>query len=603
MFFFPILLSQLLLVIFFLYSFSKKFLIIFDFKNIILLFIPLILIISSGFRFYGYSIYDDILLIFLTLYILVNYSKIKIKFSLNDKLIITLLLILLLHSFFGLYTYKEIKIIIYPAYFVGLISLLCFLKINKINYEEKKALLYFDIVVIYFLILTVSTLYLDFTPILFEDFISYVNNDRCLGLYDEALSRHKHFHQCLQNVLTSGSTLSILPIIFGYLLIYSNFHKQKIRTIILIFLFISYTDITNSEAGHLIIIFSSILILILKNFKFQFIVINLISIFLFLLFSSANLYIKHKVLSENLQIKHSVLNDNKLLENVFDKQSKRFNYSNNYFNHINKKTLNDVNHMLADKNYIDQFKINNYGDPELLEIITIIEKNIKLLDSYNRDILNLMYQDVNEDRSKYPISNYEYKYLDLKKYFGSGDTIRISTGSIGSRLRDIIILLDTKITNTEKLFGNGIYSSRYKLPKQIEFSDMNLSLFIGKEINDYGVGYSLKKIYSQGHKILTFGENMVVYSNAYDQIPTMIFFSKFIYDFGLIAFAIFLFIIFINIFKVYKEYIFKDFIFLTYILLLICSWSFLTDLTNNLVFYALLFYSYIIKFFIKNKLS
>ena len=596
MFFFPILLSQILFLIFFLYKFLKKFIINFDFKNIFLFSIPFVLIISSGFRFYGYSIYDDILLFFLAIYTLVNYYKIKIKFSLEDKLIISLLLILLLHSFFGLYIYKEIKILIYPAYFIGLISLFFFFKINKINYDEKKAIFYFDIIVIYFLILIASTLYLDYTPILFEDFMSYVSNDRCLGVYGEVLFNFNYFHQCLQNVLISGSTLSILPIIFGYLLIYVNFNKYKIRTIILIFLILFYIDITNSETGHFIIIFSTLLILILKSFKFQFIIINLISVAFFLLSSTVNLHFKYKFKYENVL-------KNETLETVLKDIGKKFNYSNNYFNHIDKQETNNTNYNLKNNIYIKKFKLKNYDDPELLEIISTIEKNSNLLDLYNKNILKIIYQNTIEDRSKYPVSNYEYKYLDLNKFFDEGKTVRISTGSIGSRLKDIIVLFDHNITLFEKFFGSGIYSSRYKLPKQIEFSDLNLSLFIGQEINQYGVGFSLKKIHAQGHKILTFGEKMIVYSNSFDQTPTMIFFPKFIYDFGLIAFAIFLFIIFLNINKLYKQYIFKDFLFLIYILFLICLWTLLTDLTNNLVFYCLLFYSYIVKYFIKNKIS
>ena len=139
------------------------------------------------------------------------------------------------------------------------------------------------------------------------------------------------------------------------------------------------------------------------------------------------------------------------------------------------------------------------------------------------------------------------------------------------------------------------------IPK-IEYNySTNLTLFLGEEIELFGIEYSLNKLDQQGKTILSIGKNFIIFEKLNQFKITMIYVAEFIFEFGLIAFLLFISIIFLNFRVIINRFNYNEAAFLIYILIFICLWSFLTDLSNNFIFFTSIFYSYLVNFFIPKK--
>ena len=165
----------------------------------------------------------------------------------------------------------------------------------------------------------------------------------------------------------------------------------------------------------------------------------------------------------------------------------------------------------------------------------------------------------------------------------------------------MITIFEPNISIYNRIFGHGLYASRYLIPKLQEHTGVNSTLFLGEEIETFGIEHSVSKLHKQGKRIIAIGENFIFFEDLNSLKVTMIYVAEFIFEFGLIAFIIFISIIFLNMNEIRKRFNFYEASFLIYILIVICLWSFLTDLSNNFIFFTSIFYSYLINFFVSKK--
>ena len=209
---------------------------------------------------------------------------------------------------------------------------------------------------------------------------------------------------------------------------------------------------------------------------------------------------------------------------------------------------------------------------------------------------------------------YFVQFIDLEKIFGIKKIYSTFSGTIHTRIKDLLILFDDKLTFTDILFGRGTKSSNYEFPYLFQYSDSNLVLFYGVQLKNLGVEYSINKLLPT-YLILDYGKNFILMSYrmpnkqvSFDDtnsfipyVSTILTLPKFIYDWGLIAFLIFLIILIMNIINIFKKYKNKDAIFIFFSISSVCLWTLLTDLSNNFIFYSLVFFPYILDIlYIKN---
>ena len=542
-----------------------------------------------------------------------------------------------------------------------------FLKHNKyllINIENIK--IYFQILITYFLLLNISAIVLTLTSHFSENFYyTFASNDKC-GPYSY-WEYSTYAHQCFQNALTSGSTLALMPIVFAFLLINFHFPKYYKHTIILnvsIFLFIS---VYASEFGYLYILIFSILILLTTKDKIRYFFNIIISIILAIsistLLSSSFNYIFSKSqgpiltpTTEFIDKEQDSLYELKnlkfitTLNETIANEAENYNFFLKYLNQSSVKgrpiisTKNDIE--IFEKNDIEIFEKNDIeifkkkkkeiadklikqfaspifketfrnsflDDPLVTNILNEINLNFNQLSSYNPKILlsinNLIItKQLNTENPILPeLSNFEFQAVDLN-VLGMDSVYETYTGTIASRIRDILVLFDERINFTDLLIGKGTKSSNYDFPELYNFSDLNLILFYGEEILKYGLERSLIKHYQLGYVIHDYGKNYILMSipmsymeNSTDSIldnkpysTTILYLPKFIYEFGLISFLIFLTIFIKNTKTIFKTFKIKDSIFVVFTMSAVCVWSLLTDLSNNFVFYSLLFFPYILE--------
>ena len=408
-----------------------------------------------------------------------------------------------------------------------------------------------------------------------------------------------------------------------------------------IFLFIS---IYASEFGYLYVLFFSILILLTTNNKIQYISNIIISIILAisistLLYASFNYIFSTSQSSKVTPTNEFVDKESGLLSKWRDTK---------FFTSVNDTVLNEAANYDLFLKYIDQSSIKDDDleisknkdkdisdktiskftdprfkeafrnrflyDPEILNILNSTDLNFNQLRNYNPVILNsinnlITDKQLNTENPILPeISNFEFQALDLN-IFGLDSVYESYTGTIASRLRDITLLFDERINFTDLLIGKGTKSSNYDFPELYIFSDLNLILFYGQEILQFSLEDSLKKHHQLGYEIHDFGRNYLLMSipmsfkenspnSILDNKPyskTILYFPKFIYEFGLISFLIFLIIFIKNIHSIFKTFKIKDSVFVVFSMSSVCLWSLLTDLTNNFVFYSVLFFPYILE--------
>ena len=642
--FYSIFFTQLSLFLYFLVKLYRINITKFSLNNFFVIIFPFCLLLTSGYRFIGYSIYDDLYLIVITILGFSYYKNILKNINFADSLVVFLFSIFILQTIVGFVKFHDLKLIVNLLYFIGLLFIYFFLKHNKyllINIENIK--IYYQILITYFLLLNISAIALTVASHYSYNFYStFAGNEKCGPYLFWKYSTYAH--QCFQNVLTSGSTLALMPIVFAFLLINFHFPKYYKHTIILnvsIFLFIS---IYASEFGYLYVLIFSILILLTTNNKIQYISNIIISIILAisistLLYASFN-YIfitshSSKVTSTNEFVdKESGLlfkwRDTKFFTSVNDTVLNEAANYDFFLKYIDQSSIKDddletsknkdkvisnkIITKFTDPSFKEAFRNRFLYDPEILNILNSIDLNLNQLRNYNPVILNSISNLINDKQlnTENPIlpeiSNFEFQAFDLN-VFGLDSVYETYTGTIASRLRDIILLFDERINFTDLLIGKGTKSSNYDFPELYKFSDLNLILFYGQEILQFSLEGSLKKHHQLGYVIHDFGRNYLLMSipmsfkenspnSILDNKPyskTILYFPKFIYEFGLISFLIFLIIFIINIKTIFKTFKIKDSVFVVFSMSSVCLWSLLTDLTNNFVFYSVLFFPYILE--------
>ena len=642
--FYSIFFTQLSLFLYFLVKLYRINITKFSLNNFFVIIFPFCLLLTSGYRFIGYSIYDDLYLIVITILGFSYYKNILKNINFADSLVIFLFSIFILQTIVGLVKFHDLKLIVNLLYFIGLLFMYFFLKHNKyllINIENIK--IYFQILITYFLLLNISAIVLTLTSHFSDNFYyTFASNDKC-GPYSY-WEYSTYAHQCFQNVLTSGSTLALMPIVFAFLLINFHFPKYYKHTIILnvsIFLFIS---VYASEFGYLYILIFSILILLTTKNKIQYISNIIISIILAISISTlltANFnYIFSKsqgpiftptteFIDKEPDILYELKNTRFInsLNDTIVTEAENYNFFLKYLDQssikndvleISKKNDSEIADKLvrkfADSNFKEAFRNSFLDDPVVMNILNDVDLNYNQLKNFNPKIIRsisdlIVTNQLNTENPILPsLSNYEFQAVDLN-VLGMNSVYETYTGTIASRLRDILILFDERINFTDLLIGKGTKSSNYDFPELYKFSDLNLILFYGEEILTYGLERSLVKHHQLGYVIHDYGQNYILMSipmsymenstnSILDNKPyssTILYLPKFIYEFGLISFLIFLIIFIKNIKTIFKTFKIKDSVFVVFSMSSVCVWSLLTDLSNNFVFYSVLFFPYILE--------
>ena len=668
--FYSIFITQLSLFLYFLAKLYHINISKFSLKNFFLIIFPFCLLLTSGYRFIGYSVYDDLYLIVIIILFLTHYKDFHKNINLTDSMVIVLFSILILHTIVGLIKFNDIKLILNLFYFVGLLCIYFLLKHNKnLLINTKNIKIYFQILITYFLLLNIFAILMTFTSHISDSFYNNFSNTEC-GL--KAYWYYSPYaHQCYQNILTSGSTLALMPVVFAFLLINFYFPKYFKHTVILNSLMIVFSSIYASETGYLyLLVFSTLVLLTSKNkikYFYNLIISIILALFIITLVNSLFDHVFSKTQGLTVE-ENSIENDTDPLVSEFQKPNKNSilkiplpkeildlmsrtvndEFSNFGFNlkYINQSSVVQKNDLILmselngttkiplsrlRNKYID-FEINSSFkksfredykmNPGMIKILDDIDSNYSELAYYNPNILNeiqkqISIRNLNLDNPIFDKSNYFVQFIDLEKIFGIKKIYSTFSGTIHTRIKDLLILFDDKLTFTDILFGRGTKSSNYEFPYLFQHSDLNLVLFYGVQLKNSGIEYSIKKLlptyvihdYGKNYILMSYRmpNKQVSFDDTNSNIPyvsTILTLPKFIYDWGLIAFLIFLIILIMNIINIFKKYKTKDAIFIFFSISSVCSWTLLTDLSNNFIFYSLVFFPYILDIlYIKNNIN